>query len=672
MPSTSTPDSGTHPAFTKSPGTEPIPGYRLIEPLGRGGFGEVWKCEAPGGLHKAIKFVAGDDGEGRDGAQLRQEFDAFQTIKSIRHPFLLTLERVELVEGELVMVMELADRQLSDRFKECRSEGLPGIPRAELLAYFSEAAEALDVIGSQYGLQHLDVKPANLFLTAGHVKVGDYGLVSKLDAATGSGSNRGLTPKYVAPEVLRGQVHTRSDQYSLALVYYELLTGSFPYSGKTPQQMMLQHVSSHPDVSGLPECDQSPIWTALQKKPEDRFPSCLDLVRALLEADYVEPQTPPPVHQTRPTGGGSTVVPLRQTRIEHTPGPGELTGRYPRPNSNPGTGPPRSHTGELTKNFTLKTLPRLVTPNQGMPGLITVGGRSGSAQPPPQATQMAYRPQDEDLPVAEPDALTQIRINPIRSIVPVAQLTGMEVPRAGASPDDFLSGIIEAAAAGAHVPQLPGDIGRLADGTCTCQFPSTVPAQVLSLKLGLIRDHWGLTMEQPEPTRVVLRKTAPGGLWGALSGKKAGLEVVVQLPRAARTVGEVTVAGGLFGAPDREFARSAQESIPRLIADIRRELGNVEDRRRSPRLAVAIPLTVFPFHSDGMVDPPVPGKSRDLSVGGLCFTSDAKLETKYAYIEFGGVTQTAGLAILARIIRSQSSLHPGQPQLYGVQFRTDL
>jgi serine/threonine protein kinase len=237
-----TTDSGVYPAYSKAPGTEPLPGYRLLEPLGRGGFGEVWKCEAPGGLHKAVKFVRGGGSNADNADQFRQEFDAFQQIRAIRHPFLLTLERVELVGDELVMVMELADRQLRDRCHECRADGLPGIPRAELLGYLGEAAEALDVIGAQYGLQHLDVKPANLFLTAGHVKVGDYGLVRKLEGTAGGALNRGLTPKYVAPEVLRGQVDTRSDQYSLALVYQELLTGTFPYSGRTPQQMMLQHV----------------------------------------------------------------------------------------------------------------------------------------------------------------------------------------------------------------------------------------------------------------------------------------------------------------------------------------------------------------------------------------------------------------------------------------------
>ncbi len=268
--------------YVRSVGDEPLPGYRLIAPLGKGGFGEVWKCLAPGGLKKAIKFVFDDDLEN---SSLEQEYEAFQCVKGIRHPFLLTLERVELIGAELIMVMELADKSLGNRYDECRAQGLPGIPRNELQAYMVDAAEALDVLSSEHGLQHLDVKPANLFLISGHAKVGDYGLVSKhLPAGVGDASlNRGLTPRYVAPEILDGHVDRRSDQYPLALVYQELLTGSFPYPGPNGRQYLLQHKLNEPDVSHLPANDRPAVVKALAKNPIDRFPSCLAFVKALIQ-----------------------------------------------------------------------------------------------------------------------------------------------------------------------------------------------------------------------------------------------------------------------------------------------------------------------------------------------------------------------------------------------------
>src|SRR5438128_10835277 len=90
---------------------EPIPGYRLIERLGGGGFGEVWKCEAPGGLFKAVKFVFGDlSAAGEKGQRADQELKALKRVQSVRHPYLLNIERYDVIDGQLVIVMELADR----------------------------------------------------------------------------------------------------------------------------------------------------------------------------------------------------------------------------------------------------------------------------------------------------------------------------------------------------------------------------------------------------------------------------------------------------------------------------------------------------------------------------------------------------------------------------------
>src|SRR5438105_14078735 len=91
---------------------EPIPGYKLIERLGGGGFGEVWKAEAPGGLHKAIKFVYGDlQATGEDGQRAEQELKAMSRVKTVRHPYMLSLERYDIIDGQLIVVMELPDRQ---------------------------------------------------------------------------------------------------------------------------------------------------------------------------------------------------------------------------------------------------------------------------------------------------------------------------------------------------------------------------------------------------------------------------------------------------------------------------------------------------------------------------------------------------------------------------------
>ena len=191
-------------AFRVEYNAEPIPGYRLIERLGGGGFGEVWSAVAPGGMHKAIKFVFGDlRVTNEDDQRAKQELKALERVRSVRHPYILTIERYEVVEGQLMIVMELADRSLWDRYKECRTQGLPGIPREEMLRYMEECAEALDLMNHEHQLQHLDIKPQNLFLVHNHVKVADFGLVKDMDGSHASVTG-GITPVYAAPETFDG------------------------------------------------------------------------------------------------------------------------------------------------------------------------------------------------------------------------------------------------------------------------------------------------------------------------------------------------------------------------------------------------------------------------------------------------------------------------------------
>ncbi len=290
-----------------------VPGYKLVRRLGAGGYGEVWLAEAPGGLTKAVKIVFGYHNEKR----AERELHSLEKIKTVRHPFLLSLERIEIVDNRLVIVTELADGSLKDRFVECRHNGLPGIPRDQLLGFLSDTADALDFLTGRHGLQHLDIKPENLLLVGNHVKVADFGLVKEI-------ANRdlslvgGLTPTYSAPEVFQGAPSVHSDQYSLAVLYQEMVSGGLPFPGISAAELTLQHVHDNPDLSSLPSGERYVVARALAKDPERRYANCSAFLKALLDVD-TKCLTPisSPVAQTKNTPpdersfGATEAAPLR-------------------------------------------------------------------------------------------------------------------------------------------------------------------------------------------------------------------------------------------------------------------------------------------------------------------------------------------------------------------------
>ena len=292
--------------------TEPIPGYVVKDRIGVGGYGEVWSVQAPGGLAKAIKFVYGYF----DDARAARELKALERIKTVRHPFLLSLERFEIVDNQLLIVTELADGSLKDRFEQLKNAHAQGIPRDELLGYIRDAAEALDYMSENFSLQHLDVKPENLLLVGGRVKVADFGLVKDL-ADTAASMMGGLTPTYAAPEVYDDRPTPNSDQYSLAIVYQEMLTGTLPFPGRTTAQLASQHLHARPRLSSLLPADQAVIAKALSKKPQDRYPSCRAMVENLIHGAKPAP---------RPLAGGPARAPA-------PPAKGEATTHRPRPGS---------------------------------------------------------------------------------------------------------------------------------------------------------------------------------------------------------------------------------------------------------------------------------------------------------------------------------------------------
>src|SRR5947209_14836161 len=118
-----------------------------------------------------------------------------------------------------------------------------------------ETAEALDLMNIEYQLQHLDIKPQNLFLVHNHVKVADFGLVKDLQGIATKVTG-GVTPVYAAPETFDGWVSRFSDQYSLAIVYQELLTGQRPFSANNVHKLIMQYVQGQPNLASLSAEDQ--------------------------------------------------------------------------------------------------------------------------------------------------------------------------------------------------------------------------------------------------------------------------------------------------------------------------------------------------------------------------------------------------------------------------------
>jgi formylglycine-generating enzyme required for sulfatase activity len=276
-------------------GVEPIPGYKLVRLLGRGGFGEVWEASAPGDFHVALKFIRLDTDEA--GVEQR----SLDVIRHIRHPHLLDVQFATRVADCLIIAMPLCDESLMDRLRASPR----GLPPDELLVYMDELARAVDYLnepnhrasdGKLVGVQHRDIKPHNIFLVGGSVRLADFGL-AKILAATSVSHTGSMSPHYVAPEVAEGRVSQRSDQYALAVTYHHLRTGKLPFQGESVLQIIYAHILGEPDLSGLPEHERPVVARALARRPEDRWPSCRAFVRALVASG------------SAPAAGGATRLP---------------------------------------------------------------------------------------------------------------------------------------------------------------------------------------------------------------------------------------------------------------------------------------------------------------------------------------------------------------------------
>ncbi|MEE3370477.1 MAG: WD40 repeat domain-containing serine/threonine-protein kinase [Planctomycetota bacterium] len=311
-------------------GDQPIPGYRIDSLLGRGQFGEVWRATSPGGAQVALKFLDLRDQQGL------KELRAVQQIKTIRHPHLASVIALwlrnsvgqvlddkllstgdspsehgsetdretqsptetstfsyETIPRQLVIATLLCDKNLNERLKECQAQGHQGIPPDELLNLMTEAAKGIDFLNApqhlmedeHVSIQHCDIKPANLMLTGASVMIGDFGLARFFSDhwATLTGTEVAGSPAYMAPECFNQRPSQNTDQYSLAITYFELRTGRLPFQCSGILEVLDAHRSGNLDLSALPPLERKVISRATSLDPDARFDSCHEMVCSLVK-----------------------------------------------------------------------------------------------------------------------------------------------------------------------------------------------------------------------------------------------------------------------------------------------------------------------------------------------------------------------------------------------------
>ncbi len=264
--------------------------YRILEPLGRGGMAQVYRAYHPQlDRYVAIKVLRSDLVEEAEFlARFRREARA---VAGLRHPNIVNVFDFDVQDDRFYMVMELLEGDtLKVYLNSYRTRG-EHIPLGDVVRILLDVLEGLGYAHKE-GIIHRDIKPANILLTRrGQAVVTDFGIAQIVGGTqyTVSGALMG-TLNYMAPEQgLEGKGDSRSDLYSLGIVFYEMVTGRTPFEADTPLAILLKHLNDPLPLPrklepSIPEPFERVILKVLSKQPDDRYQSTVDMAQALREA----------------------------------------------------------------------------------------------------------------------------------------------------------------------------------------------------------------------------------------------------------------------------------------------------------------------------------------------------------------------------------------------------
>jgi predicted ATPase/serine/threonine protein kinase/DNA-binding CsgD family transcriptional regulator len=256
--------------------------YRLLHLIGQGSFAEVYLGEHLHlGTQAAIKVLHSQFTR----EEKEQFYTEARTLARLIHPHIIRIHDFAVEDGIPFLVMDYAP---NGSLRQRHPRGTR-VPLATIVSYVKQVADALDYIHEQK-LIHRDVKPENMLLGRNNEV-----LLTEFDIAIIALSSRSQQTQeaagaiaYMAPEQLRGRPRTASDQYSLAVVVYEWLSGDPPFSG-LPREIFSQHLSApppplHTKVPPISPAIEHVVLKALAKEPKERFASLQAFARAFEEA----------------------------------------------------------------------------------------------------------------------------------------------------------------------------------------------------------------------------------------------------------------------------------------------------------------------------------------------------------------------------------------------------